>query len=265
MKRIGFIGGGKMAGAILGSLLKNGYDAAGLTVSDCSEEARARHAASGVYVTEDNAEACSRSDVVFLAVKPQQMAVALAGIGAAADGKTLVTMAAGIKTETVRACCPGAACVIRMMPNTPMLVNMGTIAVAFNGAPEGAAADVTAILSKAGEVFAVEEELMDAVTALSGSGPAYFYRFAQVLAAAAAAQGLPYETAVKMAAKTMAGAAEMLLSTGKSPEELLRDVSSAKGTTVAALEAFDAAGLDAALKSGVDAAYRRSVELAAGK
>lgn len=265
MKRIGFIGGGKMASAILASMLKNGYDAAALTVSDKNEEARAKHAAGGVYVTADNAEALSRSDIVFLAVKPQQMAEALSDIGNASDGKALVTMAAGIKTETIRARCPGAACVIRMMPNTPMLVNMGAIAVAFNGAPAEQAAVVTAILSKAGEVFAVEEELMDAVTALSGSGPAYFYRFAQVLAAAAAERGLPYETAVRMAAKTMAGAAEMLLSTGKSSDELLRDVSSAKGTTVAALEAFDDAGLDAALKSGVEAAYRRSIELAAGK
>ena len=265
MKRIGFIGGGKMASAILASLLKNGYDAAALTVSDCNEEARARHAASGVYVTLDNTEAFLRADIVFLAVKPQQMEEALADVGTVSAGKTIVTMAAGIKTERIRALCPDAACVIRMMPNTPMLVNMGTVAVAFNGAPAGSAADVAAVLSMAGEVFEVDEAMMDAVTALSGSGPAYFYRFAQVLAAAASEYGLPYGTAVRMAAKTMAGAAEMLLSTGKSPEELLRDVSSAKGTTVAALEAFDAAGLDAALKSGVDAAYRRSVELATGK
>ncbi len=262
MMRIGFVGGGKMASAILSSLLKNGCDPSNLTVSDSSEEARARHAAAGVCVTADNAEAFLRSDLVFLAVKPQHMTEALAGIGRAADGKTVVTMAAGIRTETIRSLCPGASCVIRMMPNTPMMLNQGTIAVAFNDAGADDVKAVTSILSQAGEVFPVDESLMNAVTALSGSGPAYFYRVAKVLADEAAVLGIPRDMAVRMAAKTMAGAAEMMLTAGKTPEELLRDVSSAKGTTVAALEAFDAFGLDEALKKGVDAASRRCEELA---
>lgn len=265
MKRIGFVGGGKMAGAIINALLKNGMDPARLTVSDSSAEARERHAAAGIFVTADNAETFTRSDLVFLAVKPQHMADALQSVSDASVGKTVVTMAAGIRTETIRAFCPRASAVVRMMPNTPMLVNRGTIAVAFGDAPAETVETVTGILAQAGQVFPVDESMMNVVTALSGSGPAYFYRIASVLAAEASSLGLPAETAVRMAAETMAGAAEMMLVSGKSPETLLQDVSSAKGTTVAALEAFDEANLDDALKNGVRAANRRAEELAAGK
>lgn len=265
MKRIGFVGGGKMAGAMINALLKNGMDPAGLTVSDSSAEARERHASAGIFVTADNAETFSRSDLIFLAVKPQHMAEALQTVKDASTGKTVVTMAAGIRTEMIRSFCPNAAVVIRMMPNTPMLVNRGTIAVSFGEAPKETVEDITRILSLAGQVFPVEESMMNVVTALSGSGPAYFYRIASVMAEEAAQLGLPAETAVRMAAETMAGAAEMMLVSGKSPEALLQDVSSAKGTTVAALEAFDAANLDAALKSGILAANHRAEELATGK
>ena len=265
MRKIGFIGSGKMAGAIMGALLQNGCDPARITVSDPNPEALLRPASSGAVTTNDNRVVFERSDIVFLAVKPQCMGDALGAIGSAAAGKTVVTMMAGIRTEQVAALCPGAACVIRMMPNTPMLVNKGTIAVSVGDAPADCAEAVVEILSAAGCVYHVEEDAMDAVTALSGSGPAYFYRIAAVMAEAAAAHGIDPDTAVQMAAGTMAGAAEMLTKSGKTPAELIRDVSSAKGTTVAALEAFDRAELDAAVRAGVEAAWNRSRELSQGK
>ncbi|MBR5519933.1 MAG: pyrroline-5-carboxylate reductase [Clostridia bacterium] len=265
MHKIGFVGSGKMAGAIMGALLRNGHDPKLLTVSDPVPEALVRPQEAGATTTSDNRTVFERSDIIFIAVKPQSMRDALGEIGSAAEGKTIVTMMAGIRSEQVAELCPGAACVIRMMPNTPMLVNKGTIAVALGDAPIACAEAVEAILATAGSVYRVDETAMDAVTALSGSGPAYFYRIAAVMAETAAQYGIDPKTAVQMAAGTMAGAAEMLVQSGKTPAELIRDVSSAKGTTVAALEAFDRASLDEAIRAGVEAAWVRSRELSQGK
>ena len=265
MRKIGFIGSGKMAGAIISALLDTGTDPQLLTVSDPNPAALIRPQDAGIATTTDNRTVFERSDMVFLAVKPQCMHEALCAIGNAAEGKTVVTMMAGVRTEQVAALCPGARCVIRMMPNTPMMIGCGTIAIAAGNAPADAVDFLTKVLSAAGRVYAVDEAAMDAVTALSGSGPAYFYRIAAVMAETAAAHGIDPETAVQMAAGTMIGAAEMLLQSGKSAAELIRDVSSAKGTTVAALEAFDREGLDAAIRAGVEAAWLRAGELSRGE
>ncbi len=264
MKTIGMIGGGKMGGAILDALLADGFAPEALSVSDRSEEALARYEAKGLFTCKDNNRVVARSELVFLAVKPQVMPQVLSEIRQEAEGKIIVTIAAGIQVDTVAGALSGAKGVIRIMPNTPMLLGKGTIALCRGTATEEICQAVTGLLSGAGNVYRVEEEKMDGVTALSGSGPAYFYRIALRLAEAAAETGLPRDTAIRMAAATMAGAAEMLLKSGHTPEQLIKDVSSPNGTTVAALEAFDRTGLDASLAAGVRAAYLRSKELASG-
>lgn len=261
MSNIGFIGGGNMASAIVFSLLDGGADPASLAVSNRSGEKLFKFTERGVYTSADNRAVAERSDIIFLAVKPQNMDEVLADIGGFVNGKTVVSLAAGVRTEKIWSALCGPLAVVRAMPNTPMLLKKGTVAVAFRDAPERVKSEITGIFSGCAKVFEVDEEQMDAVTALSGSGPACFYRIAEVLAKSAASLGLDYETAVRMAASTMAGAAEMLEKSGSTPAELIKAVSSPGGTTLAALAAFDAAGLDGALDEGLRAAEKRSREL----
>lgn len=257
MKRLAFIGGGRIASALMDALVASGRDRAEMAVSDINAQALEKRA--GMFTTSDNALAADFADIIILAVKPQHMEQALEPMRGRVKGKTVVSVAAGITTEYLRSRLDSPAAVVRVMPNTPMLLGMGTIAIAFGGAPEATKREISDIFSLCGSVFETREELLDAVTALSGSGPAYFYRVAADMAAWGEAHGL--EQAVKMAALTMKGAAEMMLSSGKAPAELIRDVSSPGGTTLAALSAFDRAGLDPAVEAGLDAAFARSAEL----
>lgn len=253
-----------MASAMIGALLAGGRAPGEIAVSDKNQSALGLHAQKGVSVTGNNAEVCG-AEYIFLAVKPQHLSEVLCEIGGLVEGKNVISIVAGVRTESIGAALKGPACIIRVMPNTPLLVGRGAVAVAFGSAPEEVKREITGLFASCGEVVAVEEELLDAVTALSGSGPAYFYRIANVLAKSASALGLDEETALRLSVATMAGAAEMMKSSGKSPEELIRDVSSPGGTTLAALAAFDESGLDSALESGVNAAHRRSRELSRGE
>lgn len=257
MKKIAFIGGGRIASALIGANLASGRPSESILVSDINTDSPA--AALGVRVISDNPAAVEWADIVVIAVKPQNIDAALASFAHKAGGKTFVSVVAGVSAERIRSGLESPTTVIRVMPNTPMLLGKGTIAIAFGDACEETVAEVSEMFSYCGEVFTVDEALLDAVTALSGSGPAYFYRFANVMASWGREQGL--ENADKMAALTMLGAAEMLLSTGKSAAELIKDVSSPGGTTVAALGAFDQKGLDEVVRSGLDAAMNRSAEL----
>ncbi|MGN1452065.1 MAG: pyrroline-5-carboxylate reductase [Eubacteriales bacterium] len=260
MLKYGFIGGGRMASAMIGALLAAGHASDSIAVSDRSDAVLARHGEAGVHTFSDNRKVCG-AEYIFLAVKPQHLDVVLEEIAGYADGKTIVSIVAGVRTKRIRAALGGAACVVRVMPNTPLLVGSGAVAVAFGDASDEVRKEVRELFASRGEVVEAEEDALDAVTALSGSGPAYFYRIADVLARAASEHGLDYDTALKLSVQTMTGAAEMIRSTGKTPDELIRDVSSPGGTTLAALGEFDRMGLDGVLKSGVDAAWKRSLEL----
>jgi pyrroline-5-carboxylate reductase len=261
MKKIGFIGAGNMASAIISSLLNAGTDAGLIAVSDKNEERLKEFAKKGLNVFWENSETAKRSDIIILAVKPQNMNEVLPSIKSCVEGKTVVSIVAGVRTDRIRSALDKPLAVIRVMPNTPMLLEKGTVAIAFGEAGADIKDEITKIFSGCGEVFEVSEDKMDAVTALSGSGPAYFYRIAEVLARSAHTLGLDYEIAVRMAASTMAGAAEMMKKSGKTPAELIKDVTSPGGTTLAALLAFDKSGLDDALREGFFAAESRSKEL----
>ena len=256
--RLSFIGGGKIASALICGQLEKGAHPSDIAVSDINPAATDA-LAKGVYVTSDNADAASRGDIVIIAVKPQHIDSVLPEIAQATAG--VLSVAAGVTASRIGAVLSSARKVVRAMLNTPMLIGMGAVAVDLSGLDAGDAAAVRGVFSPCGEVFDLPEDMMDTVTALSGSGPAYFYRMAGVLAAWAAGEGMPYDVALKMVVKTMEGSAGMIKKGDKSVEELIRDVSSPGGTTLAALGAMDKRGLDEALRAAADAAKKRAREL----
>ncbi|MFQ5895963.1 MAG: pyrroline-5-carboxylate reductase, partial [Nitrospinota bacterium] len=217
----------------------------------------------GVATFREGAEASRGSDVVLLAVKPQQMAEALAGLKPAVNSEQLlVTIAAGVPSSFILGHLGDSYRLVRVMPNTPALVGRGAAAVARTGcATEADERLVVEMFSSVGRVVVVKEELMDAVTGLSGSGPAYAFMVLEALADGGVKMGLPRDVALTLAAQTVAGAAEMVLQTGQHPGALKDMVASPGGTTIAGLHALEAAGVRGAMMAAVEAATLRSAEL----
>ncbi len=265
MKNMAFLGTGRMATAIITALLDKGYPAETIWATDCAAtEGMAKLSARGVRTGTDNAEAVAWADAVFLCVKPQHMAELLSGVGEKLADKLVVSIAAGVPLAVLHKYIPNPKAIVRVMPNTPLQVGRGVSALSFReGADIKAVELVKNVFSLCGNVYIVPEEQMDAVTALSGSGPAYFYEVVRVLAGQAASAGIDAETALAMATGTMAGAVAMLQKTALPPEKLIDQVVSPGGTTLAALQAYEAEGLQKAHSAGFDAAKRRSAELSA--
>jgi pyrroline-5-carboxylate reductase len=268
IRRLAFIGGGNMAAALIGGLTRRGLASERIVVADPSGEALARLVRDfGIRASSDNAGAAAGADAVILAVKPQQMrAVALALSAQVTGSKPLIlSVAAGIPHSALARWFGREAAVVRTMPNRPALYGFGATALY---APAGLSAAQRAlaecIMAAVGATVWVEHESqMDTVTALSGSGPAYFFLFMEALEAAAHERGLPVDIAHKLTLETAFGAAQMAR---RSPESLaaLRDqVTSKGGTTAAALAVLDGAGLRGILARAMAAAQRRAAELAA--
>jgi pyrroline-5-carboxylate reductase len=268
--RIGFLGAGKMATA-----LAQGWRNAGLVrpehvrASDPSPEARAAFAqATGGQALTNNREVVAGSDIVVLAVKPQQMADVLAEIGPAvqAGQPLLISVAAGVAMQAILDRLGIPVCrLVRVMPNTPCLV--GASASAYAGSPGTPPEDVCVVdrlFNAVGRAFAVPEKLLDAVTGLSGSGPAFVFVMIEALADGGVRMGLPRDLATQLAAQTVLGSAKLLLETGLHPGALKDMVASPAGTTIAGLHALERGGLRAALIDAVEAATRRSIELGKG-
>ena len=270
-RRIGFIGGGAMAEALAGGLIAAGVPCERVVVAE-PEAARREHLAGelGVTVLPDNAGAVSGSDVVVLAVKPDVVEPALAALGAAGSvdlGQPLwISIAAGLTLARLEAALPAGARIVRAMPNTPALVRAGATALCGNA--QVGEADLTAartLFDGVGITWeAPEEALLDAVTGLSGSGPAYLFLFLEALVDAGENAGLPAEASLRLACQTVFGAAKLALETGRPPAELRAQVSSPGGTTVAGIEQLETGGLRAAIHKAVAAATRRSRELGGG-
>lgn len=273
--RIGFLGGGHMGRALVAALLRQGVAPDRLIVGEPDPVQRAALAAQfGIAVTEDNAAVAASVDLLVLAVKPQDMTAVLQPLQStlARRRPLLVSIAAGLTVARLRQAAaptsdPGtgaALSVVRAMPNRPAMLGLG--ATGLYAPPEVSAADrarAEALLAAAGTVAWIEDEsLMDAVTAVSGSGPAYFFRLAEALAAAGRAQGLPAEIADRLAAATLVGAGA-LAAADPDLAALRASVTSRGGTTAAALAQFDADGLDRAVGRAVEAAVQRGRELAA--
>lgn len=268
---VGFLGGGNMGRALVAALRRHGHPAAQIIVGEPDAGARASIERDfGVRVTADNLELATTADILVLAVKPQDMAAALRPLQQilARRRPLVVSIAAGLPVAQLRAGCgtAGAALpVVRAMPNRPALLGLGASGLY---APDDVMARdrdrAAAVLGAAGMVAWIDDEsLMDAVTAVSGSGPAYFFRLAEALAEAGRAQGLPEEVATRLAAATLAGAGAMAAA---DPDlaGLRAAVTSRGGTTAAALAAFEAGGLGPLVDAAVAAATHRGRELAQG-
>jgi pyrroline-5-carboxylate reductase len=269
VKKIGFLGAGNMAGALAkGLLATKRFRARDLWASDADTGQLRRFARThGTGRAEGNAALVAESEIVVLAVKPQVMAAVLDEIRPVATRRQLfVSIAAGIPTGRLEAGLGGRARVVRAMPNTPALVGT-SMTVVVRGAHATVADErrAAALFGGVGEVVRVSDEaLMDAVTGLSGSGPAYVYRFAEGLIAGAVREGLAEPVARRLTYQTIRGAAAMLQETGRSPEELRAMVSSPGGTTLAGLAALDERGFVDAVAGAVTAATRRGRELGRG-
>lgn len=268
IRKLSFIGGGNMATALISGLTKQGLTADRFMVADPSAPSRERLVRDyGVTTAEDNASAVQGAEVVVLAVKPQQMrAVALAlAPHLAASRPLVISVAAGIPHASLARWFGPQVPVIRAMPNRPALNGFGATGLyAPPGVGAAARALAEAIMAAVSATVWVEHESqMDTVTALSGSGPAYFFLFMEALEAAAHERGLPTEVAHRLTLETAFGAAQMARQSGDSLALLREQVTSKGGTTAAALEVLNGAGLRAIVAHAVAAADRRSAELAA--
>jgi pyrroline-5-carboxylate reductase len=266
--RIGFIGGGNMARSLVGGLVAGGVEPARITVADPSDDKRAELAGSfGVEALADNAATARSVDVLVLAVKPQVIHEAVNGLAPAlADREPLlVSIAAGIRIDSITRWVGCPLPLVRAMPNTPALVRSGATALyAGPDVTEGLRSRAESIMRAVGQTLWVEDEaLMDAVTALSGSGPAYFFLVMEALENAAVDLGLERPAARLLTLETALGAARMALSSDESPATLRERVTSPGGTTERALETFTEGGLEALMARAVTAARDRSRELAA--
>lgn len=266
-QRIGLVGAGQMATA-----LARGFVAAGLTAadkllaSDVDQAALQRFAqATGGQTTADNGVVAAQSDIVFLAVKPQQMAQVASGLRAKLTEKQLIiSIAAGVRLASLAEWLGPAVRLVRVMPNTPCLVGQGASGYSLGQrATSEDGALVSRLLGAIGSAWQVDEKLLDAVTGLAGSGPAFVYIMIEALSDAGVRMGLPRNIATEMAARTVGGSAAMVLATGEHPAVLKDRVASPGGTTIAGLQALESGGLRAALMAAVEAATRRSIELAA--
>lgn len=263
--RVVFLGAGNMAEALVRGLLEGRVcPAAHLTVTDIRPERLAYFQSTfNVAGTADNAAAVAQADVVFLAVKPQQLREVLGGLASHLNpGALVLSIAAGVRTATMEALLGAGARVVRAMPNTPALVGAGVTAICSgHAAREEDLALAESLLRAVGVVVRVHEAAMDAVTAVSGSGPAYVFYFMEALLEGAQKLGLGPELARQLVYGTLAGSIKLAEQSGVAPGELRERVTSKGGTTAAALEVVRTREVAQAWIDALAAAHRRSVEL----
>jgi len=266
---IAFIGGGNMARSLIGGLLGRGTPKDAVRVSDPLPAAReSLHQDFGIEVSAANADAAAGARTWVLAVKPQMMrgvCQALAPLAQQAR-PLVVSIAAGITAGQLEQWLGGGIAVVRCMPNTPALLGAGVTGLHANQRVDGAGRGAAeALLSAAGATVWIDDEaMMDAVTAVSGSGPAYVFLLAEAMQAAGQAHGLPEDAARTLVLQTILGAARMLTESDVDASELRRRVTSPGGTTQAAVETFEAGGFRELVADAIDAATARGRELSAG-
>jgi len=266
--RVGFVGGGAMAEALAGGLVAAGQARERIRIADPDPARRKRLEEQGLDARADNADVVAASDLVVLAVKPGLVAGVLGELAAALPSETLarplyVSIAAGVPLAALERALPPSARAVRAMPNTPALVRAAATAFCANAAATSAdRAAARALFEAVGRVWeAPNEALLDAVTGLSGSGPAYVFVFLEALGDAGVRMGLPRDAAYELAFQTVLGAAKLALESGRHPASLKDQVTSPGGTTIAGLERLEACGFRAAVHEAVAAATARSREL----
>jgi pyrroline-5-carboxylate reductase len=265
-QKIGFIGAGNMASALAGGLLAQGWEPASIALADPLPAALADHARRGLVTTADNHELLTHADVLVLAVKPQVMSAVLKPLAVAAQRKQplVISIAAGIPVASLERWLGGALPVVRAMPNTPALVQAGATGLYANAAVsvEQKAMAETIMGAVGLTLWVGDERLIDAVTAVSGSGPAYFFYVMEAMMAAGRELGLDDKTARALTLQTALGAAQMAITADVGPEELRRRVTSPGGTTERALAVFDEAELKTIFARALAACAVRGGELA---
>lgn len=250
-----------MASAIVGGILAKGIlTPENIMMSDPMADKLEHLKKTGVQVTQDNKETARWSDFLILAVKPQVYDAVLDGLTDCVGGKCIISIAPGISTGYLKKHFSGAY-VVRVMPNTPLLIGMGATAIAKADIPDDKFEFIKRIFTSAGEVAVLPESQMNAVVAVSGSSPAYFFRMADAMVAEAQRQGIDPDVALLLTARTMEGSARMLLQSGKTARELTNQVCSPGGTTLAALTAFDELEFDRLIAEAMKRCTARSFEL----
>ncbi len=267
-RKVAFLGGGRMGEALVSGLIRSGGRSAGEIMVTSRREDRSRELAEtyGIDSTLSNADAVSWADVLVLTVKPQDMEVLLSQIREHVTPEQLVvSFAAGIRTSFVEKHLPDGVHVVRVMSNVAVLVDEAMSVVAAGSNAEDRHLEVAEeLLGYVGRVIRLKEVHLDAITATSGSGPAYFFLLAEAMIEACILLGLSRDVATELIIQTMLGSAKMLRDTGKHPVVLREMVTSPGGTTIAAIRHLEEAGVRAAFLNAIDAACRRSAELAQG-
>ncbi|MBQ0005069.1 MAG: pyrroline-5-carboxylate reductase [Clostridiales bacterium] len=260
--KIGFLGAGAMGGAILSGAVEAGvFEAKDVYVADFSQAIKDKYAAIGCNICEENKD-LGQCDIVVFALKPQYAEAAIRSLGNALDGKAVISIMAGLKAQAVRDMVEGDIRLLRLMPNTPALVNAGAFAL-------DAGTDLTAeekafaeeLFGALGHFEWMPEHLIDTATGLSGAGPAYVYMFIEALADGGVLEGLPRQTALKLAAQTVFGAAKMVLETGQHPDALKDMVCSPGGNTIVGVKTLEEHGFRGACIDTVSKATIRAREL----
>ena len=265
-KKISFIGGGNMAQALISGLVGCGIEPNLITVADPSSDIREQLAAKGLNTVDPMADAKSAvvgADIVVLAVKPQMMKVVVGAFADALDNQLVISVAAGLSTDLLSSMLGGYSNIVRAMPNTPSMIQMG--ATGLYGTDNISAEQkelATAVMEASGLVMWVDnEEHMHAVTAVSGSAPAYMFYFIESMVDKGIALGLDTEQASALALQTMIGAAKMAMNSEDAPAELRRKVTSPNGTTQAAVESMQANEIGRQIGEAMQACYDRSQAL----
>jgi pyrroline-5-carboxylate reductase len=265
MQTVGILGGGKIGEALVSGLLRGGREPGDVVVSEKHPD-RARYLAETYAVkTLDVAETAHAARTLVLAVKPQDIDALLGELApAVGTGHVIVSVCAGITTAKISSRLPEGVPVVRCMPNTPALVDEAMTAVsAGEHASEEHLATAEALLACVGRVVRVPESQLDAVTALSGSGPAYFFYLVEAMIDAGILLGLPRALAAELIVQTAIGSAKMLRDSGEHPVQLREAVTSPGGTTISAIRELEVHGVRAALLAAIEAAALRSAELGA--
>lgn len=260
---ITFIGGGNIAQALIGGLLSRGLPATRITVSDPFENIRQLLQEKDVHVTDDNIAAIKNADIVVFAVKPQVLGGVLKPLKGLLEDKLLISIVAGAEIQTISDL-TGSERIVRVMPNTPALVQTGAHGIFAQ--EEVSVKDrelATQVLASTGlTIWVTSEAQIDAVTAVSGSGPAYFFYMMESMIRAGKNMGLDEKVATALTLQTALGAAQMAITSSNAPSELRKNVTSPNGTTQAALEVFDRAQISQNIQTALAAAQKRSQELA---
>ena len=267
-RKVALLGGGKMAEALMAGLIRSGGRSVDEIMVTCRREERARELAGkyGVSASLDNAEAARWANVLVLMAKPQDMEVMLEQIrGDVTADDLVISFAAGMRTSFAEKHLPADVPVVRVMSNVPVMVDEAMSVVSPGSRAEDKhVAIAEELLGYVGKVLRLPEVHLDAVTATSGSGPAYFFLLAEAMIEACILLGLSRDVATELIIQTMLGSAKMLRDTGKHPVELREMVTSPGGTTIAAIRHLEEAGVRAAFLNAIDAARHRSAELAQG-